>query len=166
MPRSSSFVTLSNAVTAASGNTAGFFEMVAEVEGGEEEEEEESLRRVKTSFLITCGPGILSLVPDPAAWLVGGAGVADTALLSLAATLPSGSSRALVALFCPVARLAARPLVRIRGAAADCPVFPAVGLPVLTVVTVWAVATRVDACSLLTGSSADVTEMSDFALKE
>ena len=99
MPRSSSFVTLSNAVTAASGNTAGFFEMVAEVEGGEEEEEE-SFRRVKTSFLITCGPGILSLVPVPAAWLAGGAAVADTALLSLAATLPSGGC-ALVALFCP-----------------------------------------------------------------
>jgi hypothetical protein len=139
--------------------------MVAEVEGGEEEEEE-SFRRVKTNFLITCGPGILSLVPVPAAWLAGGAGAADTALLSLAATFPSGSRCALVALFCPVPRLAARPLVRIRGVAADCPVFPAVSLPALTVVTVWAVATRVDACSLLTGSSADVTEMSDFALKE
>jgi hypothetical protein len=140
--------------------------MVAEVEGGEEEEDE-SFRRVKTSFLMTCGPGILSLVPVPAAWLAGGAGVADTALLSLAATatLPSGSC-ALVALFCPVARLATRPLVRIRGAAADCPVFPVVGLPALTVVTVWAVATRVDACSLLTGSSDDVIETSDFALKE
>jgi hypothetical protein len=164
MPRSSSFFTLSNAVTAAPGNTAGFFEIVAEVEGGEEEEEE-SLRRVKTSFLITCGPGILSLVPVPAAWLAGGAGVADTALLSLAATLPGGSC-ALVVLFCPAAWLAARPLVRIRGAAADCPVFAVVGLPALTVVTVWADATRVDACSLQTGSSADVTEMSDFTLKE
>ncbi len=150
-------------MTAALGNTAGFFELVAEVEGGEEEEEE-SFRRVKTSFLITCGPGILSLVPVPAAWLVGGAVVADT-LLSLAATLPIGSC-ALVALFCPVARLAARPLVRIRGAAAACPVFPAVGLPALTVVSGWAVATRVDACSLLTGSSVDETEMSDLALKE
>jgi hypothetical protein len=162
MPSSSSFFTLSNAVTAAPGNTAGFFEMVAEVEGGEEE----SFRRVKTSFLITCGPGILSLVPVPAAWLTGGARVADTALLSLAATLPSGSSCVLVALFCPAARPAARPLVRIRGAAADCPVFPVVGLPALTVATVWAEITRVDPCSLLAGSSGDVAEMSDFALKE